>query len=279
MSYFPSERGPYNYNPDLNADGTLKNPALNWAGITTAIRTEVDFDKANVEYVEFWMMDPFINNSNGKVEDGKNNVPNTTGGKLIFHLGSISEDFMKDGKHAFENGLPTTGIDARNPDMSAVTQTNWGFVTNQQYLNNAFNTDPASRANQDVGLDGLTDLNERVKFDSFTSAHPAVQSDPSADNFKYFLGPEQDAAHGTGASLIERYKSINGMENNSPILTGSEPFAQSGSTIPENEDLNQDNTLSDLEEYYTFNMDLKPGQLDVGRSTSSIRSFPKKSRM
>ena len=263
LAYYPSERGPYNFNPDLNIDGTLKNPASNWAGITTAIRTEVDFDKSNVEYVEFWLMDPFINDPNGTVNDGINPpVSNTTGGKLIFHLGSISEDLMHDGKHAFENGLPTDG----NLTGGGVTENNWGYVTNQQYLNNAFNTDANARTNQDVGLDGVGDSRETQKFQGFLSqvnaaARPIVSVDPSADNFKYFLGPDQDAAN---AKILARYKNINGVENNSPIITGNEPFAQSGSNIPENEDLNQDNTLSDLEEYYVFNLDLKPGQLQVG---------------
>ncbi|CAN5391011.1 cell surface protein SprA [soil metagenome] len=256
VAYYPSERGPYNYNPILKPDGTLNNPETNWAGITTAIRTEVDFDKANVEYVEFWLMDPFIQNANGIVNDGKFNTNNTTGGKLIFHLGSISEDLMKDGKHAFESGLPTAGFNVTTPPLDIVTENNWGFVTNQQFLNNAFNNDPNARINQDVGLDGINNANEKIKF-----AAPTVD-DPSADDFQYFLGDQQDA---NKVPLLGRYKSINGLENNSPVLTGSQPFAQSGSTIPENEDLNQDNTLSDLEEYYTFSLDLKPGQLAVGK--------------
>jgi cell surface protein SprA len=263
LAYYPSERGPYNYNTDLNPDGTLKDPANNWAGITTAIRTEVDFDKSNVEYVEFWLMDPFINNPKGYIDDGINEPKsNTTGGKLIFHLGSISEDLMRDGRHAFENGLPTNG------DFTAggVTLNQWGAVTTQQYLNNAFNNDPNARVNQDVGLDGVGNDKEATAFQDFInlvngSAQPVVLLDPSADDFEYFLGPTQDV---NNAKILERYKKINGLENNSPILDGSQPFAQSGSNIPENEDLNQDNTLSELEEYYSFSMDLKPGLLDVG---------------
>jgi len=263
LAYYPSERGPYNFNADLNPDGTLKDPSSNWAGITTAIRTEVDFDKSNVEYVEFWLMNPFINSPNGYIDDGVNPPkPNTTGGKLIMHLGSISEDLMRDGRHAFENGLPADG----NFGAGGVTLNNWGAVTNQQYLNNAFNNDPATRLNQDVGLDGVNNANEEQTFQSFISAvngaaRPIVLQDPSADDFHYFLGSDLDADN---AKVLERYKKINGLENNSPILTGNQPFAQSGSNIPENEDLNQDNTLSELEEYYIFNIDLKPGTLDVG---------------
>ncbi|MBL7863474.1 MAG: cell surface protein SprA [Cyclobacteriaceae bacterium] len=264
LAYYPSERGPYNFNPDLNPDGTLKDPINNWAGITTAIRTEVDFDKSNVEYVEFWLMDPFINNPKGVIDDGINEPKsNTTGGKLIFHLGSISEDLMRDGKHAFENGLPTDG----NLSAGGVTVNNWGAVTNQQYLNNAFNNDPAARTNQDVGLDGVNNSREEQLFQDFInlvngSAKPVVLEDPSADDFKYFLGPDHDA---NNAKILERYKKINGLENNSPVVTSDQAFAQSGSNIPENEDLNQDNTLTELEEYYVFNLDLKPGQIDVGQ--------------
>lgn len=262
VAYYPSERGPYNFNPDLNADGSLKNPTSNWGGITTAIRTEVDFDKANIEYLEFWLMDPFITSANGKIDDGRGEPQsNTTGGKLVFHVGSLSEDLMRDGKHAFENGLPTDGNLS-----SGVTANNWGYVTTQQYLNNAFDNSPESRANQDVGLDGLDNAKENDYFKDFlNTVTPAalniVQQDPSADNFKYFLGIEHDEKD---AKILERYKDINGIENNSPVITGDEPFALSGSTIPENEDLNQDNTLSDLEEYYTYNIDLKPGKLEVG---------------
>jgi len=264
LAYYPSERGPYNYNTDLNADGTLKNPQNNWAGITTAIRTEVDFDKSNVEYVEFWLMDPFINNPKGQIDDGINEPKsNTTGGKLIFHLGSISEDIMRDGRHAFENGLPTNG----DFSTGGVTLNQWGAVTTQQYLNNAFNNDATARINQDVGLDGVAGAKEQQIFSDFINlvnpaAQPAILQDPSSDNFKYFLGTDLDAQN---AKILERYKLINGHENNSPILDGSQPFAQSGSNIPENEDLNQDNTLTELEEYYVFNLDLQPGSLDVGQ--------------
>jgi len=264
LAYYPSERGPFNYNPDLNADGTLKNAKENWAGITTAIRTEVDFDKANVEYLEFWLMDPFINTPRGVIDDGVNTPrPNTKGGKLIFHLGSISEDLMRDGKHAFENGLPADG----NLVTGAVTSNEWGYVTSQQYINNAFDNSSSSRQNQDVGLDGINSAGEVTKFNDFLNTVPSaarsvVEADPSADDFKYFLGGEYDQKK---AGILERYKNYNNQENNSPILTGTEPFAKSGTTIPDNEDLNQDNTLSDLDEYYTYSLDLKPGQLDVGK--------------
>lgn len=244
IAYYPAERGQYNYNP--NFQGNL--PQNNWAGITNAIRTEVDFDKANIEYIEFWLLDPFLTGTNGLIDDGVNPPrSNAQGGELIFHLGSISEDVMKDSKHAFENGLPPDG------NTATVTKTDWGYVTNQQYLTNAFDNSAASRANQDVGLDGASDAVEETIF-------PVAGPDPSADNFQYFLDGIFDDRE---AGILERYKNYNGMEGNTPI-SGNELVARSGSPYPDNEDLNADNTLSELEEYYAYNVNLRPGQLEVG---------------
>jgi cell surface protein SprA len=268
VAYYPTERGPYNFNTnvgvDINSEGDLLNPTQNWAGITTAIRTEVDFNKANIEYIEFWLMDPFFKGSEyGKIIDGKFNDFNDTGGKLIFHLGNISEDIMRDSKHAFENGLPTDG------DLNKATTNNWGYVTDDQYLTNAFANESSARAVQDVGLDGLSNvngpINEQTKFASFlaTVNGPAVQADPSADDFKYFLGEDLDRAD---AQILQRYKNFNGLENNSPVVTGGD-IARSGSPYPDNEDLNVDNTLSELEEYYQYEINLKPGngELEIGK--------------
>lgn len=264
LAFYPSERGPYNYNPNLNPDGTLQNPTSNWGGITTAIRTEVDFDKANIEYLEFWLMDPFINSKNGRINDGRgNDEPNTSGGQLTFNLGSISEDLMRDGKHAFENGLPADG----NLVGGGATENNWGYVTTQSYLNNAFDNSATSRANQDVGLDGVNNQREADTFSAFVNAvNPAakqiVLEDPSADDFHHFFGEDLDARN---AKILERYKNYNGLENNSPISGSNDQYSKSGTTIPDNEDLNQDNTLSDLDEYYTYNIDLRPSTLQVGK--------------
>jgi len=264
VAYYPKERGPYNYNPALDNNAFLTNPANNWAGITNAIRTEVDFDKANIEYVEFWLLDPFITTKYGVIDDGTDintQKPNTTGGKLIFQLGSISEDVMRDTKHAFENGLPPDGT------LDGAEKNNWGYVTSQQYLTNAFDNSASSRANQDVGLDGLPTDKELDFFQDYlnnvpAAARPKVESDPSADNFRYFLGADFDA---NDAQILERYKDINGQESNSPIITGNDEVTPSGSNVPDNEDLNADNTLTELEEYYEYDLDLKPGELAIGK--------------
>jgi cell surface protein SprA len=267
LAYFPTERGMYNYNPDLDQQGNLKNPKQNWAGISRAITTEVDFDKNNIEYLEFWMMDPFISGDNGKVLDGIFNKNNTTGGELVFNLGSVSEDVMKDGRHSFENGLP--------PDYGEVGPGNtneWGRLPNRQYLNDAFDNSTTARPNQDVGLDGVRNDQEVTFFQNFLNqiqgkvggnAFNKINDDVSADNFLYYLGDFHDQ---NNHKILQRYKNFNGMDGNSPVANNTnQAFTPSGNPLPDNEDLNGDNTISDLEEYYEYKLNLKPGQLAIGR--------------
>ncbi|MEQ9468642.1 MAG: cell surface protein SprA [Ekhidna sp.] len=250
VAFFPSERGQYNYNPATSADNTLPNPEQNWGGVTRAITNEVNFNKTNIEYLEFWLMDPFINGERGVVKDGRFNENaslDQNGGKLIFNLGSVSEDIAPDDKHAFENGLPANG------DIGPITT--WGQITEEQYLTNFFENSPGARDNQDVGIDGLSDDDEgRILNGTGINLNP-TDGDISADNFRYILDGEYDAQN---AKIVQRYKNWNGMENNSPIAGGGGQFIPASTTLPDNEDLNQDNTVSDLEEYFEYEIDLAP---------------------
>ena len=266
MAYFPQERGMFNYNPNLDTDGLLPNPRLNYGGITRAITTEVDFDRTNIEYIEFWLLDPFIKGENGKVLDGIFNQNNTTGGKLLINLGDISEDVMKDGAHAFENGLPADG------DPTNTGQNEWGRITREQYLIPAFDNSESSRVNQDVGLDGLKNEDEQAFFQSrfvdrlnvSAAARNAILQDVSADAFQYYLDEKYD---GADVKILERYKKFNGMEGNTPVsIDPNLPYTASGGNLPDNEDLNSDNTINELENYYEYEIDLKPGQLNVGEN-------------
>jgi len=249
IAYFPSERGQYNYN-GLFASNP---PEENWGGITRAITNEVNFQATNIQYLEFWLMDPFLDGENGVVKDGVFNTNNTTGGELIFNLGSVSEDIAPDDRHAFENGLPTDGEPISDDAIST-----WGQITTEQYLTNFFANTTGARDNQDVGLDGLRDEDEgRIVGNPFGG-----EADPSADNFTYVLDDSYDAVD---AKIVQRYKSWNGMDGNSPISTGGgQNFIPASSTLPDNEDINNDNTISDLEEYFEYRLPLEGGKLGAG---------------
>jgi len=252
IAYYPSERGMYNYNPAVDAQGNLTTPPQqNWAALTRAIRSDIDFDNANVQYIEFWVMDPFKTSSNGLYNiEGQELGPGAAGGDVYFNLGNISEDVLKDGRHAFENGLPIND----DPNNRADT-TRWGQVPGTQFLTNAFENTSGARGRQDVGLDGLTNAGEAARFGSSLA-------DPSGDDFKFFLDPQYDAVN---AKPLDRYKNFNGMEGNSPEAGGSE-IARSATTYPDNEDLNQDNTVSNLESYFQYKVSMRPNDLAVGRN-------------
>lgn len=148
LAYYPAERGPYNFNvTGLNGQtGFLADPSNSWAGIMRRIET-FDFETANVEFIQFWVMDPF--------HDESLNGVNGSGGSLYFNLGDVSEDILKDANRSFENGLPSP------TNNNTVDTTSWGLVPNVQSIVNAFDNDPDSRKAQDIGLDGLSTDNER----------------------------------------------------------------------------------------------------------------------
>lgn len=272
LAYYPNERGPYNFDVLPNASahsagidtsGKLNNPETRWAGIMRSISTN-DFESANVEYIQFWMMDPF--NS-----DNPNADWNTTG-ELYFNLGNVSEDILKDGYRSSENALPT----AAHP--ASVTQTPWGDVPVVQPLVNAFNNTSSERTEQDIGLDGLKDGVEQSRHSGFVNAALAVitntaernrlQNDPSNDNFHYFRGSDYD---GQGLSVLKRYKDFNGVENNSRTTESSpEPYPTQGTTLPDGEDINRDNNMSTIESYYQYHISLKPSDFAMGVGNNYI---------
>jgi cell surface protein SprA len=60
LAFYPTIRGPYNFTATgINNNGTLQNPQNRWGGIFRKLETN-DFESLNVEFIEFWMMDPFI---------------------------------------------------------------------------------------------------------------------------------------------------------------------------------------------------------------------------
>ena len=265
LAFYPSERGPYNYDVNgaegvsrgVDANGALNDPQTRWGGIMRKF-DNTDFETSNYEYIEFWMMDPFIDN------------PNHRGGKLYFNLGDISEDVLRDGMKFFENGLPSDGSD------EDVEFTVWGRVPTVQLIVNAFDIDPNARQHQDVGFDGLPDDRERTyfqdtylnllanEFGTTSQAYTDAVADPSSDNFHYFRGTDYDNAD---MKVVERYKYFNNAEGNSPTDSQSpESYPTTGSSLPNMEDMNNDNTLSEDERYYQYVIDLAPERMVVGEN-------------
>ena len=266
MAYYPQERGPYNLDADnINPDGTLQNPEKRFGGMMRKI-DQSDFETANVEYIEFWMLDPFIYDRQ------------TAGGDLYFNLGEISEDILKDEKKFFENGLPIDG------DTSKVDYTVWGKVPKQQSTVYAFDNTAGARLLQDVGLNGLSSDEEkeypayrdyldklRQKLNAATLTEmendPLQLSpffDPAGDKFHYFRGTDYDSQD---VDILTRYKRYNGTEGNSKdIDNSSERYSTSSKTVPDVEDINQDNTLNKNEKYFEYKVRITPQDTVVGEN-------------
>lgn len=245
LAYYPSARGPYNFNPAAVGDGILPNPEQNFAGISRAINT-TDFEKSNVEYIQFWVMDPFIYEENS----------NNPGGVINFNLGNISEDILKDGRKQFENGLPEDGSNANT------TPTIWGKVPTNQSLVYTFSSEGDARLAQDVGLDGLNNAQEAANFPAFANF-----ADPANDDYQYFLQAEGD--------IVERYMRYNGTEGNSPVEVSN--TNRGSTTLPDVEDINRDNTMNTINSYFEYSVPFKQvnGQLDTdnNRFVSDVKEI------
>ena len=251
LSYYPKEKGPYNYesaNTKVDANGKLINPQTKFGGLMRSI-DQSDFETSNIEFIEFWMQDPYI----------LPQYANSTGGKLYFNLGNISEDVLKDGKRFYENGLSTPN--APSPMDNSV----WGKVPrNPIQVTNAFSNTPADRVYQDVGFDGLSDTAEvtyrneyltqlETTFGSSSNIYQNALRDPSNDDYKNY----RDGSFPSTAGILARYKNYNNPDGNSPISNGGE-FSSAATLYPDAEDLNRDNTLNETEEYFQYIVDIKP---------------------
>ncbi len=267
LAYYPNQRGPYNLDPNLQRDGTFDPNTTKdrWGGIMRKMDNP-DFESVNVEYIEFWLLDPFIYN------------PNSDGGDFVINLGEVSEDVLKDGRKFFENGLPVDG------DQTTVDTTVWGKVPNSRSLVYAFDTNSSSRKKQDVGLNGLSSEEEREygAYKNYLNQLRAAgvqnmapfEEDPAGDNYHYFRGSDYDDAR---MSILSRYKKYNNTEGNSITSNDSpENYDTSAKNSPDVEDINQDFTLNETEKYYIYKVNLTPN-MTVGQNfvtdirTASVR--------
>ena len=260
LAYYPQERGPYNLTRDLNADGTLRQPETKWGGMMRKLNT-TDFEQSNIEYVEFWLLDPFIyTREAGTASD--------YAGDLYINLGEISEDILHDGKKFYESGMPVDG-------SGSYSTTQWGKIPVQASQTYAFATTPGSRNLQDVGLNGLNDDEERsygaykdwidavigTGIVTNDSVIQAWRKDPAGDNYHYFRGSDYDEEK---KSILDRYKLINNPQGNSPDTDNqTESYDTSYKSGPDVEDINEDFTLNEIESYYQYKVRISPEILDA----------------
>lgn len=259
LAFYPQERGAYNLSTDVDQNGHLTHPEEKWGGMMRKL-DYTDFEAQNIEYIEFWMMDPFIY---------KRYLPGDHGGDLYFNLGEVSEDILKDGKKFFESGMPVDG----NPQY--FTEEYWGRVPNSGSVTYAFNNEAGSRAKQDVGFNGLNDEEERsfslyadylqqIQGKVSQSVFDSIYADPANDNYHYYRGTDFDNLR---MSILNRYKRINMPQGNSADSeTRPESYETAWKSTPDVEDINQDYTLNEYEKYYQYRVSIRPEDMVVGRN-------------
>ncbi len=264
LAFYPKERGPYNFDVEgkpgisygLNDNGELNNPQSRWGGMMRDLYVN-DFESSNIEFIEFWIMDPFVYDSTGV----------HTGGSLYFNLGDVSEDILRDSRKSFENGIPYPN------DPTKLDTTQWGLVSRMQMLTPTFDTKDGAQLRQDAGYDGLLESGENEVFadyvnkiaEQFGQGSPVynqVVGDPSNDNFKFFLNDEFDNSE-TG--ILDRYKKYNYTEGNSPPSSNNKTVS-AVTFYPDMEDVNGDNTLDNYEGYYQYKVDIRPEGMVVGQN-------------
>jgi cell surface protein SprA len=138
-------------------------------------------------------------------------VPADKTAKLIIDLGVISEDV-----------IPNRKLDSEDLVLSSFPN---------QVLNEG----------EDIGLDMLTDDQERARYAALTAAYPEMVDDPSGDNYAF-----------DNSSQYETFLRINGSQNNANGPSGR---------IPDTEDLNSNGIVDLANSYlqYEVPLDTTPG--------------------
>jgi len=256
LAYYPQERGPYNLNTDVNRKGLLNSPANNWGGMMRKIDTS-DFETSNVQYIEFWMLDPFIYTKEDR----------SYSGSLYFNLGDISEDILKDGKKAYESGMPVNGEN--------YATTTWGRVPTEKSVIYSFSNENGARKKQDIGINGLSSADERtfgiyqdylneMKGKVNDTVYSQIFDDPAGDDYHYFRGSTFDKEE---TPILERYKKINSPEGNSPNTSDSdEKYSTAIKSSPDCEDVNTDYTMNEYENFFEYKVDISPDMFQVGKN-------------
>ncbi|WP_422614480.1 cell surface protein SprA [Ascidiimonas aurantiaca] len=237
LAYYPDIKGPYNNNPQ-DLSGLSANEK--WGGIMRAI-SSTNFEQANVEFIQFWVLDPYVDGVTGN------------GGELVFNLGNISEDILTDGRKQYENGLPV-GAD-NNSNLTSTTS--WGEVPSTQSLVYAFDANPDNRTLQDIGFDGLDDQGEA----SIYVNNPG--NDPALDNYQYYL----DATGG----ILERYFNFNNPDGNSPVTVTNTD--RGSTTLPDVEDVDRDLTLNTVNSYFEYRIPIRPNIQRTDQYVTDIREL------
>lgn len=232
LSYYPRERGPYTASPSLlDASGQFIAAEKSWGSIMQPLEV-TDFEQEQILYLEGWLLDPYSLD------------PGLSEGEMLIDLGRTSEEILP-GNELYHEG------------PGVYTESEYGRFPQETAQIYAFDrTGGIPMAQQDRGLDGLTSAEEQEHplYQALLeqTSNPDIHRDPAGDDYRFYLGAEWDQ---TNASILERYKYINGTEGNA--LENTIQGVRSAATWePDREDLNGNFSLDREEHYYRYRLPL-----------------------
>ena len=266
MTYDPTKRGPYNFDGGVRTpysagstvndagEVTLLDPESRWAGIMRYMQNS-DFEASNYQFIEFWLLNPFMEKPDGSGHDIDES------GFMTFHLGNVSEDILRDNLQFYENTLPIGDEDLPIIDKA------YGRVSLTIPKNDGF--DVEGQMEQDLGLDGLDDIQEKIKFKDYLQSWGPVEPrevslDPSGDNYCFYNNFDDPQCFDSEDNLLVRYSKFNNPQGNSPDISGSATFTR-GNPRPDKEDLNNNRSLDQGESFYEYKIPIvnDNGKIDL----------------
>lgn len=232
MEYFPKKRGPFNYSTRLG-ETIYNSNGETWAGIQKAMPTYIsNLVNENIDYIEFWF----------QVSDNRFNpgvFTDSEGGFLTIDLGFISEDIIPNKKLNSELGV----------SQETATTDNWGKYPLTGITLSSFVT------LDDVGLDGLNDDQERLKFAAFISALENDAAIPEEEKLRILLD-----ISGDNYTYLEQsydYSGVNGSQGNTSNRTSIDR------TYPDIEDMNSNGALDQVNEYFSYRIPISLDSLST----------------
>ncbi len=266
--YFnPRDRGPYNYNRNIERITTTE-PEKMWGGMTATIFSgQQDFTINNIEFLEFWVQ-PILPGGSATAQDAID-----YNGKLFIDIGTISEDVIPNFRLNTEDGLADNAnlivpdLDGRSYVLSTSIRFDGEFST-------------VNQEREDIGLDGASSnsnqpFNEQTLFASYIQHMTQVYAnqpeklnrllaDPSNDDYVYYA---DDRIRGRYARMQDYFLRYNGyMEGNTPRASNT---TVGNTNRPDSESLIVPGQVNLDDNYYQYEIPWNPGDpssLSIGKS-------------
>ncbi|MEO1021789.1 MAG: cell surface protein SprA [Bacteroidota bacterium] len=264
--YDPTQRGPYNYNMQLRSllDDTPENT---WGGMMAVLPSgQEDLTQNNIEFLEFWVQTILP----GAREPTGADLMDYDG-KIYIDLGLISEDVVPNGTLNTEDGLGVT-LNSLRLDGTERSYTPLNQIPPQGQFS------ASERELEDVGFDGIPSrdgfeqnglpLEEVRLFEDFVNAmrdqygeeseaFQAIAQDPSNDDYRYF---NEDAS--VNLPFQDRFKRMFGYHEGNTPVSGTTNNRQAITLRPDTEALISTTAIQESNDYFQYEVDFNPADLD-----------------